>query len=325
MAEAAVVEAPNSLDTFNEKQRGEWLRNGTRQPKDEAEPAPAKEVESEPEKEAEAIAPAPDTGNQQESKPKGRADQRIQELLKERKELRARVEAAEKKAEKPAEPAPAAAAKPTAAAEPTDGRPVAPDASKWTGTWEELQAAQLRYIEDLTDWKLKQPDRDRAAAEKTAAEANERAIFDQWKERREAAVAADPEYADAQDIVGRFVTAKRCDSLIIESEVGPEIVMHLYRLPKEEQERVSKLSPSRLAREIVLIEHKLLALADEEKPSSAPATPQPRKTSAAAKPATELSGTRANNVVDEEAAAIASGNSAEYMRLANLRDLKKRK
>jgi hypothetical protein len=202
---------------------------------------------------------------------------------------------------------------------------VAPDASKWTGTWEELQAAQLRYIEDLTDWKLKQPDRDRAAAEKTAAEANERAIFDQWKERREAAVAADPEYADAQDIVGRFVTAKRCDSLIIESEVGPEIVMHLYRLPKEEQERVSKLSPSRLAREIVLIEHKLLALADEEKPSSAPATPQPRKTSAAAKPATELSGTRANNVVDEEAAAIASGNSAEYMRLANLRDLKKRK
>jgi len=324
MAEAAVVEAPNALDSFNEKERGDWLRNGTPQPKDEAESAPAQEVESEPEAQAEPIAPAPDTGSSQEPK-KGRADQRIQELLRERAELRGKLDAAEKKAAgKPAESAPATEAKPASvAAAAVDGAPVPPDPETWTGTWEALEKAKIKYFEDLTDWKLKQPERDRAAAAKAATEADERAIFDQWKERREAAAAAEPEYADAQDIVGRFLTAKRCDSLIIESEVGPEIVMHLYRLPKEEQERVSKLSPSRLAREIVLIEHKLLAKPEEEIPAAA--APQPRKTSAAARPPTELSGTRANNVVDDEAAAIASGNSAEYMRLANLRDLKKRK
>lgn len=310
------VEAPNSLDTFTEKQRSDWLRDGTPQPKD-AEPAPAQEA-SEPAK-AEPIAPAPDTGSQQEPK-KGRADQRIQELLRERAELRVRLEAAEKKpAEKSAAPAPAAAVE-TAAAQPTDGRPAPPDPSKWAGTWEELEAAKIKYFEDLTDWKLKQPERDRMAAAKAVDEANQKQVFDAWKERRDAAAEADPEFADANDIVGRFLTSKGVHPLVIESEVGPEIVMHLYRLPKEEQERVSKLSPTKLARELVRIEDKLSKPEPEEKPVSAP-----KKTSAAAKPATELSGTHATNTGDEAAAAISAGDSAAYQRIMNARDLQKRK
>jgi len=172
---SVAIEAPNSLDTFTGKQRDEWLMNGTPQPADEAESAPAEGKEgqaSEPAK-AEPIAPATDTGKKQEpsferaQRRKGELSAEIQDLLRQRAEARAGLEAdlaagRTKPAEKAAESA-------TATQQPADGRPVPPDPEKWTGTWEQLDTAKLKYLEELTDWKLKQPERDRQAAERVAA------------------------------------------------------------------------------------------------------------------------------------------------------------
>ena len=231
---------------------------------------------------------------------------------------------AEAKARGNASGKPAEAA--TATQQPTDGEPVPPDPENWTGTYESLEKAKIQYLKDFTDWKLKQPERDRLAAARVAAEAENKKTFEAWVARRDAAKELDPEFADAEDIVGKFFTAQGVSPLIIDSEVGPELVMHFYRLPVEEQKRVAGLSPARLAREILRVEAKLSDAKPEGQLETKPTTTsKPNKTSAAAKPATELSGRNATNTVDDADAAIAAGDSAGYRRIMNARDLAKRK
>jgi hypothetical protein len=322
-------EAPDFLDTLNEKGRLDWLRNGTPQPKDEADPAPAKEEtpSSEP-IQAEPIAPATDTGERvQETRAerrKGQLSAEIAELLRRRAQLRAEVDGAapKKTADQTADSAPAAAA---AAPPPADGRPVPPDPAKWTGTWEELEAAKIKYFDEMVEWRMNAPLRERQAAERSEQEATAKAANDSWQERRSAAMEADPEYQSADDIVGRFFTARGVAPMIIESEVGPELVMHFYRLPKDEQVRVSKLSPAKLAREIHRVEDAILgAPPAEEEPKPLP-SPKPKITSAARRPATELSGKSAGNTVDDAEAAIAAGDTAAYQRIMNARDVARRR
>lgn len=325
IAAPSTAEAANSLDTFNEKERGEWLKNGTAQPKDEAEPAAA----SEPEK-AEPIAPAADTGNKvQESRGerrKGQLSAEIADLLRQRAVEKAGLEADRAARSKPAEPATSAApakAEAAAAERRPDGEPIPPDPTKWTGTWEELEAAKIKYLEQKLDWKLGQPARDKAAADQAAAEAEGKQTFDAWVERRDAVIELDAEFADANEIVGRFFTARGVAPLIIESDIGPELVMHFYKLPVDEQQRVAKMSSAKLAREILRVEAEL-GLGHTPAADKPKETPQPKRTSAAAKPATELSGKNAGGVDDAEAA-LAAGDSAGYQRIMNARDLAKRR
>jgi hypothetical protein len=319
-ASSAVEETGNALDSFSDAQRSEWLLKGTPMPKDEAESAPVAASEA---AKPEAIAPAPDTGKPQESKSRG--EQRkselgseIQELLRKRAEIRAEIEAATagKPAAKPAESAPA---KPAQAATTTaDGEPAPPDPAKWTGTWEELEAAKIKYVRDLTLWQLGKADRDRAAAEQqTKATVTQMA----YRARADAMLAVDPEFADAQEIIGRFVTAKGVSELILDSDVGPEVVMHLYRLPAAEQQRVAALSPLALAREISRIE-KDLSKPAAAAAAAAAAIPPPKRTSAAAKPATEL-GANAGTTVDEAEKALADGDVGRYIDIMNARAIKK--
>lgn len=307
----------NSLDNFTETERSEWLMNGTTMPKDEPESAPGAVATSEPAR-AESIAPAPDTGDLQEQA-KGRAGQRIQELLGERAALRARLTALETPVVKPAESTPAKAA---AAATPAVGEPQPPDPAKWTGTWEELETAKIAYLRDLTKWELGKGERDRAAAEGTGKLTE---LQTAYKARADVMLAVEPEYADAQDIIGRFATGKGVDQLILESEVGPEIVMHLYKLPQAEQQRVANLSPLALAREITRIETQLTKAPAAAAAPVIPAVPTTRKTSAAAKPAIELSGARAGSAADEAEQALADGDMTRYMDIMNAREVKGRK
>lgn len=290
---------------------------GTPMPKDEAEPAPAEETKSE-------TAPETDTGKTQESKQsrgearKAQLGQEIQDLLRQRAALRGEIEAAGKgtQADKTAEPA---------AAKPEDGKPTPPDPKTWTGTWEELEAAKLKYVEDLIAWQAGKGQRDKTAETKQAelTEAQKG-----YKERAEKALAEDPEYADAQDVIGRFVTARGVSDLVLESEVGPGIVMHLYKLPQAEQQRVANLSPLALSREIGRIEQQLKAGAPAKTDAAAPgekSTSQPKKTSAAAKPATELSGQHAASTVDEAEEALANGDTGRYIEIMNAREVKKKR
>jgi hypothetical protein len=294
-------------------------------PKDEAESAPAAKETSEAVK-PEATAPATDTGKTQESKSRG--EQRkselgseIQELLRKRAELRAEIEAAAgggvKPAEKPAESAPAKPAQAVTTA--ADGEPAPPDPAKWTGTWEELEAAKIKYVRDLTLWQLGKADRDRAAAEQqTKATVTQQA----YRARADAMLAVDPEFADAQEIIGRFVTSRGVSELILDSDVGPEVVMHLYRLPAAEQRRVASLSPLALAREIARIEKDLSKPAGATAAAAA-AIPPPKRTSAAAKPATELSGSKSGSTADEAEQALADGDVGRYIDIMNARAIKK--
>jgi outer membrane murein-binding lipoprotein Lpp len=320
---AVADEKPDSLDAYIETQRDEWLKSGTPQPKDEAEPAPAKKELSEPQQ-AEPIAPATDTGEKTQGsksrveRRKGELNADIQELLAQRAALRADVEAeTQKKAAKPAEPASAPQQPQTERA--ADGEPIPPDPEKWTGTWEGLEKAKIQYLKDFTIWQLQGPDRKRQARLAAEREQTNRATFERWVERREAATEADPEFRDANEIIGRFFTQQGVAPLIIESEVGPEVVMHFYKLPKDEQISVSNLSPAALAREIVRVEAQL-----SKRTEPTPQTPQLKRTSAAAKPPTELSGKGPLNTGDEAERALAEGRTGDYIQIMNARAVRKK-
>jgi hypothetical protein len=312
----------NSLDNFNEQQRSEWLMKGTAMPKDEVESAPTVVKEPSEAAQPEPIAPAPDTGSLQE--PKGRAGQRISELLGERAALRAELAALKTPVVKSAESTPAKAA---AAAADTTGEPQPPDPETWTGSWEALEKAKIAYVRDLTRWELGKGDRERATAAATAAAAADAGKLTElqaaYKTRADAMLAEEPEYADAQDIIGRFATGKGVSQLLLESEVGPKIVMHLYRLPREEALKVAAMSPAALAREITLIEAQLTKPAEATPAAAAITAPTPttKRTSTAAKPSTELSGARAAAAGDEAEAALANGDTGAYMRLMNAREV----
>ena len=313
MVDSSSTETANALESFTDAQRAEWLLKGTPQPKDEAEPAPAKK-ESGADK-PETIAPATDTGKTGQEPKQSRAEQRkaelaaeIQDLLRQRAELRGDVDAGKKPADKPPGSAPAEPAKAK-----EDGEPVPPDPTTWTGTWEELEKAKIAYLRELTKWELGKGEREREAAAKQSRVSE---LQQKYKARADAALAEDPEFADAQDIIGKFVTAKGVSELILESEVGPEIVMHLYKLPHEEQQRVAALSSLALARELTRLE---ATLSKPEKP----AAPQPKRTSAARAPATELGGKNAGSTVDDAEQALAENDYERYARIMNERAVKK--
>lgn len=321
--------APPAMETWSTEQHSKWRLTGETPPappaeqkgeeppavKEDSTPSEEKPTEAD-EKKAET---ASDSGTdksqekpKQEHPPKG-ANFRIQQLLREKKQLEeklARYEQPQQPAVK-AEPAPAAAA--------ADGEPIPPDTANWTGTWQELDAANRKYFKDLGRWEAKQvlaeelAERDRQAAVR-AAEEREAGAKAKWQTDAGAEIDRNPEFAEVLDVVGKITSAAKVSDLIIGSDHGVELVKWLWANDKEALRILQLGDRVAIAREFGRIEARL------QNGNGKP--PEPKKISSASKPGTELSATN-GAVPDEAQEALKQGDYPRYARIMNARETQK--
>lgn len=253
-----------------------------------------------------------------EGKPEGKgpktADDRVQELLRDRAKERLRAETAEAKLKaletpKPGEPKtdppPAAQTKPDA-----DPEPVEPK-EKDFGTYEEYQAADRKYLRELARWEGRQETR-RLDTERTA-QAEKSTVEKNWNER---VTAARAKHADFETIAKEIPFNQTAAAFILDSEVGPEILYHLGS-NRELAERIKGLTPIQTARELTKIESTLQTPA----PAATPA-PGPKRVPSAPAPPSEV-GNRPAGGADEAEEALAAGDFARYSRIMNSQEIAK--
>lgn len=242
-----------------------------------AEPAPAESELSVEEKEAAVAAKKVKSLNQrfseltaQREAEKRRADELAREL-------------ADLKAGKPAQP-PGPNVAPPAATEEKPVKPVRPDPDTFTGTYAELQAAQKKYdgdlekwVADTTSWQVKQTLAQAKAEEsKAAREAQAATVAKTWAERRDAAIVENPDIAEAVQELGLLVNAKMMDDLIMDSEVGPQILLHLKEHPEDLERFKATTNTNQAARLLGRIEAQLLNAKAPTPPPAQPAKPLPK-------------------------------------------------
>ncbi len=178
------------LESLNDAQYAEWRKSGTLPTKVAA---PAAEPDAEEEGEEPEADAEPSESEPEPKKPSRGADKRIQELLKDRKELKERLEALERK-QSPAKEEPKA--EPAAELQP----PVKPKAADFSD-WEKYQDARDKYFEDLAEFK-KQEARAEIKAEALKAEQDKEAkkadedINGKFRERVQASIKKHADYAD---------------------------------------------------------------------------------------------------------------------------------
>ena len=232
------------------------------QPETPAASEPAKEA-TEPEKD-------------KDNKPGESAiDKRFRKLAQQRDEARQKAERLERElAAKTSQPGPAATAatEPAKTAAATD-KPVPPDPAKWTGTWEELEAAKLDYVEKLTDWKADQRER---AKQAEAQQQQAQELHKTWESKSEAFAKDNPEFEDAVANIGPMATRAGVADLIKESPVGPEMVLYLHQHPEEVARMGACKTQVALARELGKLEAQLSApVSQTTTPASKKALPKP--------------------------------------------------
>jgi hypothetical protein len=150
----------------------------------------------------------------------------------------------------PVTPPPAPAPPPEA-----EGKPVAPDATNFTGTWAELELARVKYTEDYASWAVKNAlhQREVQAVREVAINAA-RTVQEKWDAAFDAAVSVDDSVVDAVKHVGNVVKSlPGIIDVIKESEVGVEIVKELHA-DADALAKLSKMSIASAAREIGKIE-----------------------------------------------------------------------
>ena len=171
--------------------------------------------------------------------------------------------------------------KPTAepqAPAPVLGKPVPPDEDDFEDR-RSFRAAQAKYQEDLTDWKVEQ----RLSADKRQAEEreNQKRLQEnqaQWAKRLDAAHQAHP---DLQDLLEDedLPTTPAMTHFLMESDLGAELLYALAKNPVECQ-RIAGLEPRKAE----------LALARLEARLETPSTPPQKRASAAPAPIAPVKG-----------------------------------
>lgn len=209
-----------------------------------------------------------------EDKHESAIDKRFRKLASQRDEARNRAEKAERELAAKSTP-PGPAAQPVAEAQPATAttKPAPPDPSKWTGTWEELEAAKLDYVEKLTDWKAGERER-KAATERQQAEA--RTLHTTWEAKSKAFGEDNPDFEDAIANIGPLVTRAGVADLIKESDVGPEMVLYLHTHPSEVTRMGACKTQAALARELGKLEAQLSAPVSKDTPAPAAKKPLPK-------------------------------------------------
>lgn len=209
-----------------------------------------------------------------EEKHESAIDKRFRKLAAQRDEARQRAEKAERELAAKSTP-PGPAAQPVTEAQPVTAttKPAPPDPSKWTGTWEELEAAKLDYVEKLTDWKAGERER-KAATERQQAEA--RTLHTTWEAKSKAFGEDNPDFEDAIANIGPLVTRAGVADLIKESDVGPEMVLYLHTHPSEVTRMGACKTQAALARELGKLEAQLSAPVSKDTPAPAAKKPLPK-------------------------------------------------
>jgi hypothetical protein len=247
-----------------------------------AEPAPANEAEqTEEEKQAAAEAAEAAKG----AKKKKSIQQRISELTaekyrsaQERAELERELEELRKKVA-PADPGPATAA-PAGEAKPA--KPVRPDPEKFDGTSDEFVQAYAKYEADLDKWadsvaeweSRRKLEESRAAAEKADREKAQKTLNDSWSARYSAAAEANPDVIDAVNELGGLISSKLMADTIMESEIGPEIVLHMHENPEVLEAFKATTNTTQAARLIGRVEAQILSVKSQKQtPATKPPAP----------------------------------------------------
>lgn len=133
------------------------------------------------------------------------------------------------------------------------------------------------YVEALTDWKVKQEfsGREQQAA-KAKLEDDKKTALKAHYDRVNAFKAKTPDYDDAVEAVDDVPVSPTIGELIVSSENGPELIYELAK-NREEFERINKLGPLAMAREIGRLEARLANGSDDKKS-------EPKKLTNAPKP-----------------------------------------
>lgn len=299
-----------ALVNMTSEQRSEFRNTGKlpdTTPKEEA-PAPSTteetpSSETKPEGEVEEQ-PKPPQGRR-----KPDAEQRIKELTEKNKRIEAELQSLKKPAEpkldtpKPADPPPAANAKPTAEDKNADGTP------KYA-TYED-------FVEALGDWRYEQ---------NRAKEQRETQQQTQQRELKSKIDEAKQRYGEKFDevlqptvdaIIGDKAVNAVVKTMLNDSEVLPDLLFTIGSDPKELSSflEMATRNPGKALRYIALTES-LIRGELESKPVEAPAPPR----TAAPKPPAEVGG-RAAAPADAVEEAAKSGDFARYKEERTRRDL----
>jgi len=276
--ETPVVNTPTPTPSFAELRAmvsAEPPAPAAAEPKTESSVTPAAvepAVEPKPAAASEPVTPEPVV------KTESAIDRRFSKLSRQRDEARQREEATRRELEalKAAQPGPAAATPAEPAKVAAVSKPVPPDPGKWTGTWEELETAKLEYAEKLADYKVAEALKTRDQAEQNRqTEAAQKTVHAKWEERAAATLEKHPDFQDAIEEIGPFVTKAGVADLIKQSEVGPEIVLYLHQ-HADEAMKIAKLgNPVAIAREIGRLEHQLTPASKTAAPAPKAALPKP--------------------------------------------------
>jgi hypothetical protein len=284
-AAAAAGEASLDIGALTNEEFDKWRETG------ELPEKPAEEDQSgageQPGSGENSDASQQDQDQEEQRKPKGGFQRRIDKLTREKHELESRLTALEGRlAEKPAErPAERAESKGDAG---QNARPVKPDPAKFD-SYAAYEDAHDKYVEDLADWKTDQKlaqAREESRRQAAEAQARQRAAqtLEQWESRVAAARQAHPDFDEVLEDVEIPITPALQQALV-ESEHGAELAYQLAKNPAEAQ-RIMKLSPLAQARELGKLEAKLTP--EPQKKPAATNAPPPLKPVAGGKSTVDL-------------------------------------
>jgi hypothetical protein len=305
-AEPAIVERPSvSLESLTPAQRSQWQLTGelpTTPPADSSPAVPAAQAASTDALAAPASEPGPSAKGKKTVAEKKNAEARIQELLTERAQLRAEIEAAKRPAIDVAPPATVGSA--------------FPDYETWTAqqpagspsTWEDFLARRTLHI--AAHEQQVQREREQVAAA-------QREYAEHLTAYRAQAESFSAEHADYWDVVQPLTTMAQTptnnalgDAIVRAG--NPPALFYYLGTHRDVFERLTTLPPHRAVYELGKLDAALAHPATPVAPVSQTALPPPPPPSLTA---------RAAAPVDDVSAALAEGDFRRYRAAQNARDL----
>jgi hypothetical protein len=132
------------------------------------------------------------------------------------------------------------------------------------------------FVEALTDWKTEQKlsERDQKL-ERSKLQTEQAKLVQTFTERREAFLKTAPDYDEVMESVDDVPLTPALREIILTSENGPEIAYELAK-NRDEFERISKLSPLAVAREVGKLESRLSAKSSDGKTEQKKITKAPK-------------------------------------------------